>query len=69
MAEKLVEIYEVVTRLSGLKGRMRLAVRTGISRTKAQETADAPDKVAKFKKEASEILGKDVSEYLESEKR
>ncbi len=69
MAEKIVEIYEVVTRLAGFKGRMRLAVRTGISRTRAQETADSPDKVSKFKKEASEILGRDVSEFLESEKR
>jgi hypothetical protein len=69
MGEKIVEIYEVVTRLAGLKGRMQLAVKTGISRTEAQTTADSPDKLSKFKKEASEILGRDVSELLESGKK
>jgi hypothetical protein len=69
MAEKMIEIYDVVTRLAGFKGRMRLAVRTGISRVRALEIADAPDKVTKFKKEASEIVGRDITELMESEKR
>ncbi len=67
MAEKLVEIYEIVTRLAGFKGRMRLAVRTGVSRVKAQEIADTSDRISKFKKEASEIIGQDIAEIMGSE--
>lgn len=69
MAEKMVEIYELVTRMAGLEGRMKLAEKTGISRTKAMEMADAPDKLTKLRKEASEILGRDIAELLGPDKR
>lgn len=69
MAEKMIEIFDIVTRMAGLKGRMKLAERTGISRVKAQEISDAPDTLAKFKKEASEILGQDIVPLMQTEKK
>lgn len=64
MGLTLNEIYKIVTDKAGFKGRMRLAVRTGISRTRAEEMADTPEIIAKFKKEADEILGQDIDKFL-----
>lgn len=64
MGVTLNEIYKLVTDKAGFKGRMRLAVRTGVSRTKAEEMADSPEIIAKFKKEADEILGQDIDKFL-----
>lgn len=64
MGIKLDEIYKVVTEKAGFKGRMRLAVRTGISRTKAAQMGDSAAVVSKFKKAAKEIVGQDISEFI-----
>lgn len=64
MGMTLNEIYKIVTDKAGFKGRMRLAVRTGVSRTRAEEMADSPEIIAKFKKEADEIIGQDVDKFL-----
>jgi len=69
MADKLVKIYDIVTKLAGLEGRMKLAVKTGVSRTQAAEIEDSPDKLAKFVKEASDIVGRDISELVEGDKK
>ncbi len=68
MGIRLDEIYKIVTEKTGFKGRMRLAVRTGISRTKAAEMVDTPEIIAKFKKEADEILGQDIFLKMEGKK-
>ena len=57
MGAILVQIFDIVSNRLGNKGRMQLAVRTGISRTRAAEIPDDPETVAKFKKAATEILG------------
>jgi len=57
MGAILLQIYDVVTNRLGNKGRMQLAVKTGISRIQASEVPDDPETVAKFKKAATEILG------------
>jgi hypothetical protein len=67
MGTTLDQIYKIVTEKAGFKGRMRLAVRTGISRTKAAEMADTPEIITKFKKEADEILGQDI--FLRKEEK
>ena len=64
MGVTLDEIYKIVTEKAGFKGRMRLAVRTGISRTKAAEMVDTPEIITKFKKEADEIVGHDIDTYF-----
>lgn len=64
MGATLDKIYKVVTDKAGFKGRMRLAVRTGISRTKAVQMEDTPEIITKFKKEADEIVGQDIDEFF-----
>ena len=64
MGNLLVQIFEIVSSHTGLEGRMKLASRTGVPRTKAQELEDTPELVEKFKKEASEILKADIETFL-----
>ncbi len=58
MGEKLVRIFEVVQDQTGLKGRMELATRTGISLNKATQMKDTEDLIKKMKDIASSILEK-----------
>ncbi|HOI73706.1 MAG TPA: hypothetical protein PLO63_06100 [Syntrophales bacterium] len=55
MGEKLVRIYELVTEKTGLKGRLELAVRTGISLSQAVDVEDTEELVHRFKHAASDI--------------
>ena len=64
MGKILIDIYDIVTARAGFQGRMRLAVRTGVPRVKAQEIEDLPEIVDKFKQEASEILRTDIGPLL-----
>jgi hypothetical protein len=60
MGAKLQELYDLVTLKAGFKGRMRLAVRTGVSRIRAAEMEDTDKILKKFKDAAAEIIGQDV---------
>jgi hypothetical protein len=64
MGAKLQQVYDLVTQKAGFKGRMRLAVRTGVSKVKAAEVEDTDKILKKFKAEASEIIGQDVDGLL-----
>ncbi len=64
MGAKLEQIYDLVTKKAGLKGRMRLAVKTGVSRIKAAEQEDTDKVLAKFKSAATDILGQEVNDLL-----
>jgi hypothetical protein len=64
MGTRLQAIYELVTQKAGFKGRIELAVRTGVSKVKAAEMEDTDKNLEKFKAEASEIIGQDVDELL-----
>jgi hypothetical protein len=64
MGARLQAIYDLVTQKTGFKGRMQLAVRTGVSKTKAVEMEDTDKILKKFKDAAAEIIGKDVDELL-----
>jgi hypothetical protein len=64
MGAVINEIYKIVTDKAGFKGRMRLAVRTGISRTRAAQMEDTPEMITKFKKAADEIVGKDIDPFF-----
>lgn len=55
VGEKLVRIYELVTEKIGLKGRLELAVRTGISLSQAVEVDDSDELIHKFKHAANDI--------------
>jgi len=65
MGAVINEIYRIVTDRAGFKGRMRLAVRTGISRTRAAQMEDTPDMITKFKEAADEIVGSDIDPYFD----
>ncbi len=55
VGEKLVRIYELVTEKTGLHGRLELAVKTGISMSKAVEVEDTEELVHRFKNAASDV--------------
>jgi len=58
MGEKLVRIFEIVQEQAGLRGRMALATRTGISLNRATQIKDTDDVVKRMKDVASSILEK-----------
>lgn len=58
MGEKLVRIFEIVQEQAGLKGRMALATRTGISLNRAAQMKDTEELVKRMKEIASSILEK-----------
>jgi hypothetical protein len=64
MGAVIDEIYKIVTDKAGFKGRMRLAVRTGISRTRAAQMDDSPEMITKFKRAADEIVGRDIDPFF-----
>jgi hypothetical protein len=64
MGTMINEIYKIVTEKAGFKGRMRLAVKTGISRTKGAQIEDTPEIVSKFKRAADEIVGTDIDQFF-----
>ncbi len=64
MGAVIDEIYKIVTDKAGFKGRMRLAVRTGISRTKAAQMDDSPEMITRFKRAADEIVGRDIDPFF-----
>jgi hypothetical protein len=47
MGEKMVRIFEIVMEQAGLKGRMELATRTGISQSMAAQVKDTEEMVEK----------------------
>jgi len=58
MGERLVRIFEIVQEQAGLKGRMELATRSGLSLNKATQIRDTEELVKKLKDTASSILEK-----------
>ena len=65
MGATIDEIYKIVTEKAGFKGRMRLAVKTGISRVKGVQMEDTPEMISKFKNAADEIVGQDIDLFFE----
>jgi hypothetical protein len=60
MGEKLIRIFEIVQEHAGLKGRMALATRTGISLNRAGQIKDTEEVVKRMKDVASSILEKNA---------
>jgi hypothetical protein len=58
MGEKLIRIFEIVSEQAGLKGRMELATRTGISLSRATQMKDTDELVKRMKEMASSVLDK-----------
>jgi hypothetical protein len=58
MGERMVRIFEIVTEQAGLKGRIQMATKTGISLNQAIQMKDTDELVIKLKEVASSILDK-----------
>ena len=58
MGEKLIRIFEIVQEQAGLRGRMALATRTGVSLNRARAMQDTENVVKRMKDVASSILEK-----------
>ena len=55
MGDKLVQFYDEAANLGGMKAKMRLAILTTISSTKAVELEDDPETIEKFEAALVEI--------------
>jgi hypothetical protein len=60
----LKQVYDLVTTKSGFKGRMRLAVMTGVPSSRAIEMPDDQEILARFKRATDEILHEDITPLL-----
>jgi hypothetical protein len=57
MAEKLVKYFELVNTVGGVRAKMRLAMKTGITSTRAADEPDTAEILEKFYNAAKEFLG------------
>lgn len=64
MGATLEKIFKIVTEKAGYDGRMHLAEKTGIPRTKAAEMDDTPEVINRVKAVADEIVGKDIDQFM-----
>jgi len=48
MGQKMVDIYEAISKEDGMRGQMRLAMITGITTATAKNVPDTPEKLAQF---------------------
>jgi len=59
MGQKMIDIYEAIGKEDGMRGQMRLAMKTGITTTAAKEVPDTPEKLAEFILAFKQITNKD----------
>jgi hypothetical protein len=64
MGEKLEKIFSIVEEKAGNNGRLKLAQLTKITKSQAKDMNDDAELVTTFKRIASEILGKNIDEFL-----
>ncbi|MCP4216764.1 MAG: hypothetical protein GY765_19090 [bacterium] len=64
MGAKVEEIFRVVEEKAGNNGRLKLAQLSKVSKNKAAKIRDDQEVVDYFKKLATQILGKDVGQFL-----
>ena len=60
MGAKLKKYYELVQAEAGIKGKMRLAMKTGISSTAADDAPDSEENLTIFYEAAKEIAGEGI---------
>ncbi len=64
MGDMMLKIIKVVERHGGLKARMRLATKTGVSSRKARQVPDDHETIKRMVKSAQEILNKNIEDLL-----
>ena len=60
MGTKLVRIFEIVMEQAGVKGRLALASKMGVSMAKAAEMKDTEELINEFKAAANQILDENI---------
>lgn len=55
MGAKMMELYKKAEEMGSLKAKMRLAMLTGTPSTKAGDTPDTPEAIAKFQSAMKEL--------------
>lgn len=64
MGKKIARIFDIVTEKKGFDGRMKLAERCGVPKSKSLELEDTAELMTIFRKEASNIIGEDVGKFF-----
>ena len=63
MAQKMEKYYQYVEETEGLRGKVELAIRTGVTATMASTTPDAPTLLRKFEVAVFQITGKPAPKF------
>lgn len=58
MGDKLVKAFDMAKSEGGIQAELRLAMKSGMSRKKAEAETDAPELVSKLEAALEELLGK-----------
>ncbi|MBN2723097.1 MAG: hypothetical protein JXR95_03390 [Deltaproteobacteria bacterium] len=58
MGTKLKTLYDFVIQNGGMQERMRVAMKSGISSSKAPDLPDTPENISKLKAAIKEVMGK-----------
>lgn len=61
MGKRLVKAFDIAKTAGGLQAEMRLAMKSGMSRQKAETEQDTPDRIEKMEQAVAGIVGKSVS--------
>jgi len=59
MGQKMIDIYEAIRVEDGMRGQMRLAMKTGITFATARDVPDTPEKLADFSLAFKQITNKE----------
>ena len=60
MGQRLAKLYEYAEKNGGIQVKMRIAMKTGVSSTKAAEIPDTDDLIAKARAVIKESTGKEA---------
>ena len=59
MGQEMVKIFEAIRSEDGMRGQMRLSMKTGITVSTAKSTSDSPEDLGKLIVAFKEITGKE----------
>ncbi len=64
MGNILSKIYKIIETEGGVQARLKFAQKTGVSQNQAKTIEDKSEYIERFKKIASELLGKNIDAFL-----
>lgn len=60
MGQKLLQLYDFVSKNGGLPAQMRVAMKTLVPSSKAGGVPDSPENIARFRSAIKEVTGKEA---------